>query len=205
MNKECRRQVEPHLQSGESLIAVCECDLALGVPEFPHWLRRPPQQSDLERRIKSRLPGPVQKFLEPGPDKPDGRFARAMNGAEQAVDNTLSRAAHGKGLHGGWEGQAGQFLITHYSAGQHRASKMVLAFTDRRVLLFGDRAKLWQLKSVYEPQWEAPRASVAGVRADAKGVLQRGRFELLFPDGSWIALVAWPSTHAESFAARVGA
>lgn len=36
------------------------------------------------------------------------------------------------------------------------------------------------------------------------GLLQRGRFELAFADGSWIALVASVPTHAEPFAAQVG-
>lgn len=204
MNNECRSQVESHLQGGESLIAACECQLAPGVPDLPHWPRRPPPESDAWRQVRARLPGPVRKFLEPSPPKVDGRLARTMEGADQAADNALSRAAHGKGLHGGWESQAGQFLMTHYTAAYVPAARLLVAFTDRRMLVLGDRSKLWQSKGVFHPQWEAPRAAIAGVRTDPKGILQRGRFELRFADGSWIALVAWPSTHAGPFVERVG-
>ncbi|MDQ0761094.1 hypothetical protein QFZ32_005721 [Streptomyces canus] len=202
MNDDCRDQVQPHLQAGERLIAGCKCYMAPGVPERPVWLRQPPQESELERRIKSRLPGAVQRFLRPSEPKPVGRVERRMEGAELAVDNALTQAAHGKGMHGGWESQAGQFLVTHYSAAP--ASTLVVAFTDRRVLVLADRAKLWQTSQVFEPQWEAPRSTALGVRANPKGVLQRGRFELVFADGSWIALVASVPTHAEPFAAQVG-
>ncbi|WP_306323361.1 MULTISPECIES: hypothetical protein [unclassified Streptomyces] len=211
MNKECRSQVEPHLQPGEQLIAVCECDVAPGVPERPLWLRPEPRGSDLERRIKSRLPGSVQRFLQPRTPNPDSRVERFTDGVErvsdsagQAVDDGLARAAHGKGLHGGWESQAGKFLVAHYSSAYIPATQLAVAVTDRRVLVMADRAKVWQLKRAYEPQWEASRSAVAGIRANPKGVVQRGRFELAFADGSWIALVATVPTHAEPFAAQVG-
>ncbi|MGD6754822.1 hypothetical protein [Streptomyces sp. BH105] len=203
MKPEYRSEVEPRLEPGEELIAACECDLAPGVPDRPLWLRPPPRESDLERRIRSRLPGPVQDFLRPSEPKPMGRFEYAMESTERAIDNGLTRAAHGKALHGGWDAQAGQFLVAHYSTAYVPAVTLMLAVTDRRVLVLADRAKLWQFKRVYEPQWEAPRATVAGIRANPKGIVQRGRFELVFADGSWVALVASPSAHAAPFAARV--
>ncbi|WP_425828827.1 hypothetical protein [Streptomyces fractus] len=205
MNKECRSQAESHLQAGEPLLAVCECELAPGAPDRPVWLRRPPQESDLERQFKSRLPGAVQRFLQPSAPQPDSRIERTMEGAEQAVDNGLSRAAHGEGLHGGWESQAGEFLVRHYSAAHLPAPRLAVTFTDRRVLVLADRAKPWQFKRVHELQWEAPRSTVAGIRANPKGVVQRGRLEPAFADGSWIALVASVPTHAEPFAAQVAA
>ncbi|MCX4829771.1 hypothetical protein OG746_13630 [Streptomyces sp. NBC_01016] len=211
MNKECRSQIEPHLQLGEQLVAVCECELAPGVPDQPLWLTQPPQESDLERRIKARLPGAVQRFLQHSPPRPISRAERitggvadTLEGAERAINNGISRTMHGEGLHGGWESQAGEFLATHYTATHTPASQLAVAFTGRRVLVLADRAKLWQLKRSYEPQWEAPRTAVAGVRANPKGVVQRGRFELVFADGSWIALVASVPTHAEPFAAQAG-
>ncbi|MFI5657874.1 hypothetical protein [Streptomyces sp. NPDC051684] len=204
MKPEYRSQVEPRLRPGEELIAACACQLAPGLPDPPLWLQRPrPQQSDLERRIKSRLPGTVRNFLRPSEPKPMGRFERAMEAPQWAIDNALTRAAHGKALHGGWEGRAGQFLTTHYSAAFLPAVTLMLAVTDHRVLALADRAKLWQVKEVYEPQWEAPRAAVAGIRANPKGLVQRGRFDLVFADGPWIALVASVPTHAAPFAARV--
>ncbi|MFF3496776.1 hypothetical protein ACFYWS_36175 [Streptomyces sp. NPDC002795] len=203
MKPEFRGQIGPHLWPGEELIAACECDVAPGMPSQPLWLRKPPPESDLERRIKSRLPGPVQNFLRPSEPKPMGRFENAMESTERAVDNGLLRAVHGKALHGGWESQAGQFLVTHYSAAYVPAVTLMLAVTDRRVLVLADRAKLWQFKRVYKPQWEAPRASVAEIRANPKGLVQRGRFELVFADGSWIALTASVPPHAGRFAARV--
>ncbi|MEV6173930.1 hypothetical protein AB0L99_37670 [Streptomyces sp. NPDC051954] len=146
----------------------------------------------------------MQRFLRPSEAKPVTRFERSMEGAEQATDNALTRAAHGKGMHGGWESQAGQFLVTHYAAARLPATTLAVAFTDRRVLVLADRAKLWQTNRAFELQWEAPRSAVLDVRANPKGVFQRGRFELDFADGSWIALVASVPTHAESFAAQVG-
>lgn len=144
MNKDCRDQVRPHLQPGERLIAVCECYTAPGVPERPVWLRQPPplQESELERRIKSRLPGAVQRFLRPREPKPVGRFEQTMEGLEQAKDDALARAVHGKGMHGGWESQAGQLLVTHYTAARLPASTLAVAFTDRRVFVLASRAKL---------------------------------------------------------------
>ncbi|MER5937485.1 hypothetical protein ABT121_09220 [Streptomyces sp. NPDC001928] len=204
MNKDCRDQIQPLLQPGERLLAACECETAPGVPERPVWLRQPPQESELERRLKSRLPGAVQRFLRPAEPKPVTRLERAMESADQATENALTRAAHGKGMHGGWESQAGQFLVTHYTAARLPASTLAIAFTDRRVLAFADRAKPWQSGRAYELQWEASRTGGLGVRTNPKGVLQRGRFELLFADGSWIALVASVPTHAEPFAAEVG-
>ncbi|MGW2344694.1 hypothetical protein [Streptomyces sp. NPDC001661] len=205
MKPEHRSHVEPRLRPGEELIAACPCELAPGMPDPPLWLRRPPpRETDLERRIKSRLPGPVRNFLRPSEPKPMGRFERAMETPEWAIDNALMRAAHGKALHGGWDGRAGQFLVTHYSAAYVPAATLLLAVTDRRVLALADRARLWQFKRVYEPLWEAPRASVAEIRANPKGLVQRGRFELAFTDGSWIALVASVPTYAAGFAARVG-
>jgi hypothetical protein len=206
MNKDCHEQVQPHLQPGERLHAVCECATAPGAPERPVWLRQPPraEESDLERRIKSRLPGAVERFLRPRDPKPMGGFERTMEGLEQAKDDALARAVHGKGMHGDWESQAGQFLVAHYTAARLAATTLAVAITDRRVIVLGDRAKFWQTSRVYELQWEAPRSAVLEVRANPRGVLQRGRFELVFADGSWIALVASTPTHAESFAAQVG-
>ncbi|MFF4058190.1 hypothetical protein ACFYZ8_00805 [Streptomyces sp. NPDC001668] len=203
MNSDCRDQVQPYLQPGEQLIAVCEGEMAPGVPERPVWLRQPVQESELERRIKSRLPGSVQRFLRRREPKPVGGVERMLEGVELAVDDTLAQAAHGKGMYGGWDSQAGQFLVTHYSAARLPATRLAVAFTDRRVLVLADRAKLWQTTTAYELQWKAPRDAVVGVRANPKGVLQRGRFELGFADGSWIALVASVPTHAEPFAAQV--
>ncbi|MCX5530900.1 hypothetical protein OG785_10050 [Streptomyces sp. NBC_00006] len=160
MNKECRSQIEPHLQLGEQLVAVCECELAPGVPDQPLWLIQPPRESDLERRIKARLPGAVQRFLQHSPPRPISRAERitggvadTLEGAERAIDNGISRTMHGEGLHGGWESQAGEFLATHYTATHTPASQLAVAFTGRRVLVLADRAKLWQLKRSYEPQW----------------------------------------------------
>ncbi|MGW0758802.1 hypothetical protein ACWD1Y_20455 [Streptomyces sp. NPDC002814] len=146
----------------------------------------------------------MQRFLRPSEPKPVTRFERTMEGAEQTVENALARGAHGEGMHGGWKSQAGQFLVTHYTAARLPATTLAVVFTERRVLVLADRAKLWQTDRAYELQWEAPRSAVLGVRAKPKGVFQRGRFELEFADGSWIALVASVPTHAESFAAQVG-
>jgi hypothetical protein len=175
------------------------------MPERPARLQQPPpQESELERRIKSRLPGAVQRFLRPREPKSVTRFERTIEGAEQATDNALARAAHGKGMDGGWESQAGQFLVTHYTAARLPASTLAVAFTDRRVLVLADRAKIWQANRAFDLQWEAPRSAVLRVRANPKGIFQRGRFELVFADGSWIAFVASVPTHAEPFVAQVG-
>ncbi|MEV5885573.1 hypothetical protein AB0L74_23130 [Streptomyces sp. NPDC052020] len=203
MNKDCRDQVRPHLRPGERLIAVCECHLAPGVPERPAWTRQPPKEWELERRLKGLLPSAVQRLLRPSEPKATTGLERAAEGAELAVDNALTRTAHGKGMHGDWESQAGQFLVTHYTAARLPAPTLAVAFTDHRVLALADRAKLWQTVRAFEPQWEAPRTAVLGVRVQPKGVLQRGRFELAFADGSWIALVASVPTHAAPFAEQV--
>lgn len=195
--------MQPYLEIGEQLVAVCECEMAPGVPERPVWLRQPPSESRIERRLKSHLPRPLQRLLQQGVPKSGTRLERVMEGAEVAADNAFGRAAHGKGMVGGWESQAGRFLVTHYTAARLPASTLAVAFTDRRVLVLADRAKLWDTHRLFKLQWEAPRSLVVGVRANPKGVLQRGRFELMFGDGSWIALLASVPTHAEAFVAQV--
>ncbi|MBT2420112.1 hypothetical protein J7F01_17725 [Streptomyces sp. ISL-22] len=57
MSQDLPDQVRPHLQPGERL-------------------RQPPREPELERRLKSRLPGAVQRLLRPSAPKLVTRFER---------------------------------------------------------------------------------------------------------------------------------
>lgn len=78
MDSDCRDQVQPHVRAGERLLAVCERGTAPGVPDLPVRLRQSPQESDLERRVKSRLPGAVQRFLQPSEPRAVTRTERVQ-------------------------------------------------------------------------------------------------------------------------------
>ncbi|MFG2191239.1 hypothetical protein [Streptomyces sp. NPDC048639] len=210
MNQQLRDQVHPFLQSGEALIVVCACEPAPGVPTPPveMWTRPAREETALEQRIKHRLPGPLRKFLEPKPMPQDRQSAAdsvvdAFTSDSVVVNNATHRAGFGKNLEGGWQSQAGQFVIGHYNA--RGEGTTAIAVTDRRVLVLGNAAKVWQLKEELYLRWEASRSAVPEFRRNAKGVLQRGRFEAVFADGSWVALLTEVPTHAEQFTARASA
>lgn len=130
---------------------------------------------------------------------PEGQVRAAMQSvlyAGDRVEDLVGRGAFGKGLHGSWDSLAGQLRIHLFHDVGH------VAVTDKRLLFLhppseqgANRLRGRRGGDAPEeatPCWEAPMARVVAARPRPRGVLQRGRFDLLFADGSWIGLVARP-------------
>ncbi|MFD7560747.1 MULTISPECIES: hypothetical protein [unclassified Streptomyces] len=189
---------------GEQLIAVCSYELGPGVPTPPEALLAPPQPSELHRRIEEKLPQPLRRLtrsrlLDPLRSRP-AAAANAVDRLPDAVDDLGTRMMHGKSMEGGWESAAGHFVISRANA-RGSATGGLLAVTDRRWFALADVSPLWQLTPVMQQVWEAPRQAVAALRVNPTGVLQKGRMDMEFTDGSWVALLASPAAQASAFAA----
>ncbi|MFG2292823.1 hypothetical protein [Streptomyces sp. NPDC048603] len=197
--------VRPFVHLGEQLIAVCSYELGPGVPRPPEELLAPPPPSDLHRRIEDKLPQPLRRLarsglLDPRRSRP-AAAANAVDRLPDAVDDLGTRLMHGKSMEGGWQSAAGHFRVSLANA-RGSATGGLLAVTDRRWLTLADTSPLWQLTPAMRQAWEAPRPAVAALRVNPRGVLQKGRMDLEFTDGSWIALLASVPAHAAPFAAE---
>ncbi|MFJ3926035.1 hypothetical protein [Streptomyces sp. NPDC090022] len=190
MNEEARDQAHRFLRPDERLIAACGYALAPGVPQPPESLLAPPDPADLGRRIEARLPGALRQLLTSRSH--DTHRSRA---AGPAVGGT----AHGTGMEGGWESSAGRLLIGR--AGVRGSVTGVLAVTDRRWFGLSDVSPVWQNTPALRQYWEAPRLEVAALRANPAGAHPKGRMDIEFTDGSWVALLASVPAHAPAFAA----
>ncbi|AUG76550.1 hypothetical protein CFP65_1667 [Kitasatospora sp. MMS16-BH015] len=189
-----RAIVEPLLEPGELLVEAAPVDLAPGVPQPPAELLTPRRPSALEQRIAAPF-GVLRKAY--AVFNPVGAAVGAVEDRLQdAVPDSL---VHGQGLAGGWAGSAGQLVVGMHEAGARSGG--LLALTDRRLVLLADRAKLWQLTPEHVVHWSAPYHRLAALRRHPKGVLQRGRLDLHFPDGSWLGLVTPRPAAAEELAA----
>ncbi|WP_328764379.1 MULTISPECIES: hypothetical protein [unclassified Streptomyces] len=204
MNQERRAQAEEFLHPGERLIAACSYELGPGVPHPPEALLAPAEPSALARQVAAKAPRPLRQLLaaggvlDPRRSKP-AAVADAIDRAPDAVEQLGSRLMHGKSMEGDWRSAAGRFLIGRASA---RGSVTgVLAVTDRRWFGLTDVSPLWRMTPVLKQYWEAPRPAVTAVRANPTGVLQKGRMDIVFADGSWVAVLASLPTHAAPFAA----
>jgi len=171
------QQYGPQLQSflapGETLSAVVSACLDSDIKDPPRKFQPRP----------SRLLGHLGGALE--------RVAPVLAPSETVLTGILNIAS-GKTWGGGWNSQAGQLIIAaypvkHVPGGGLLGTSLQFAVTDRRILV------------VYLPR----RASKvpAGVIAEyGPGQLrnrpeppprrQKHRADLVFPDGSWIALQA---------------
>ncbi|MFD0356077.1 hypothetical protein ACFVHW_20415 [Streptomyces sp. NPDC127110] len=203
MNEERRQQARQFLQPGEHLIAACAHELGPGVPTPPESMLAPPDPSDLQRRIEARLPRQLRQIaksrvLDPRRSRP-AAVADAIDRMPDALDQLGTRLMHGKNMEGGWQSAAGHFVISR--ANVRRSNACVLVLTDRRWFGLSDVSPLWQSTPVMKHYWEVPRPAVAAVRANPTGVLQKGRMDIEFTDGSWVALLATAPQHATPFAA----
>ncbi|MEU8437660.1 hypothetical protein AB0F18_33140 [Streptomyces sp. NPDC029216] len=201
MTEDRREQARPFLRAGEHLVAVCAYELGPGVPTPPEDLLPPAEPSSLHRRIEAKLPRPLAQLVRNQIDPRRSRTAAAAASVDRlpdAVDQVGTRLMHGKSMEGGWQSAAGHFLISR--AGARGSVTGVLAVTDRRWFGLTDVSHLWQSTPVMKEYWEVPRPAVAAVRARPTGVLQRGRMDLEFTDGSWVALLASVPAQAVSFA-----
>ncbi|MFE3764183.1 hypothetical protein ACFXPI_20785 [Streptomyces sp. NPDC059104] len=203
MNEGGREQAEAFLRPGERLIAWCSYGLGPGVPTPPWSLLPPPEPSELQRRIEGRLPGPLKQLakarvLDPRRSRP-AAAADAIDRMPDAVDDFGNRLMHGTSMEGGWQSAAGRFVISR--AGARGSVTGLLAVTDRRWYALSDVSQLWQMTPVMKQYWETPRSAVSALRAKPTGVLQKGRMDIEFTDGSWVALVASVPRDAAPFVA----
>ncbi|MER5640674.1 hypothetical protein ABT095_27465 [Kitasatospora sp. NPDC002227] len=190
-----RKVIEPLLDPGERLAEAASVSLAPGITRPPEELLTPRRPSRLEERIGSSF-GVLRKayaVLNP--------LQSAVGALEDRVqDVTSGSVVHGKGMDGGWSSAAGRFVVRMYDQGAYAHG--LFAVTDRRVLMVVDRAKIWQLGTEdHTLHWSQPYAALAGLRRHPKGVIQRGRLDLVFADGSWAGVVTGLPRNAEPLAA----
>ncbi|MDT0460128.1 hypothetical protein RM550_31150 [Streptomyces sp. DSM 41527] len=119
-----------------------------------------------------------------------GTVAESLNEAqeniEDALDNATERMIYGKPMEGGWTSMAGRFLVQVTNAG---GSPRHQALTDRRLFVLTDQATGWR---EHEPELEVAAqvqlSNIAELRPRPRTTFPRGRFDLVFVDGSWLAL-----------------
>jgi len=189
-----REIVTPLLQPGELLAEAANVSLAPGIPHPPQELLTPRRPSALEQKVA----GPFNTLRKAY------AVLNPVSSAVGAVEDRLMNAVpdsvvHGQGMGGSWQSAAGRFVVRMHDQGAGASG--LFAVTDRRVLMVVDRAKLWQLSESNAVHWEASRAELAEVRRNAKGVLQRGRLDLVFADGSWAGIVTGLPANADPLAA----
>ncbi|MFF4800066.1 hypothetical protein ACFY1U_16920 [Streptomyces sp. NPDC001351] len=98
------------------------------------------------------------------------------------------RLVRGRVWQGGWESDAGRFVIAVRSGdrrGSYENDRFLLTFTDRRVLLLSSSSS--REHETPELFAEYPR-HVVRLRSEPHPARHRNRVDLAFPDGSWVAL-----------------
>ncbi|MFJ8042672.1 hypothetical protein ACIRBX_19495 [Kitasatospora sp. NPDC096147] len=179
-----RDAVTTSLEPGERLLEAAAVTLAPGIPHPPAELLAPRRVSPVEEGL-GRSFGLLRRAYA---------VVNPVSAAVGAIENRVvaaepERVLHGAGIGGGWQSAAGRLVIRLHEGGAKGGG--LLAVTDRRLLVVVDRAALWQLfTEEYALHWAVPRAEVREVRRHATGVLQRGRIDLHFADGSWVAVTA---------------
>ncbi|MFK0262091.1 hypothetical protein ACIQU1_12230 [Streptomyces angustmyceticus] len=119
-----------------------------------------------------------------------GTVAESLNEAqeniEDALDDAANRALFGKTMEGDWSSMAGRFLVQVTNAGGEPRHQ---ALTDRRLFVLTDQATGWRER---EPELEVAvqiqLSNIAELRPRPRMTFPRGRFDLVFVDGSWLAL-----------------
>ncbi|MGW1374964.1 hypothetical protein ACWD6P_11925 [Streptomyces sp. NPDC002446] len=194
----CRRFLHP----GEVLAHANQYEVYPALPLVPAHLRVPRKKSPLEKRVWGALSSAVEKASRPlGPaarsrlvnnpmTRAAGNFAEGMSNAqetfEDAVDDAVEYAMYGKPMEGGWTSMAGRFHVALTNAGGEPRHQAV---TDRRLFVVVDHATGWRERAPeLEVGVEVPRTAIAQLRPAPRMTFPRGRFDLVFVDGSWIAL-----------------
>lgn len=121
-----------------------------------------------------------------------------MIGLEHIADQPMERAIWGTTMDGGWNSMAGRFLVDLTNAGGEPERQ---ALTDRRLILLVNHNTSRRNPA---PQWdfgaEVPRTHIARMTPHSR-VISRGRFDVAFVDGSWIALGSLQRERMEGFVA----
>ncbi|MEU9111863.1 hypothetical protein AB0D04_08745 [Streptomyces sp. NPDC048483] len=217
MRPEFRDSFLPFLHPGERLILAMGYFGNTALPSVPPELRTPstpPPPSALEERVRGALGGVLGRVTRPldamgnsrlvnnrftrAADRASDRVENAAIDLEHVADRTTERAIWGTVMDGGWQSMAGRFLVNLTNAGGEPGRQ---ALTDRRLIVLVDHNTSWRDTT---PQWAVgaavPRPNIARVTAHPKTV-SRGRFDVAFVDGSWIALGSAVRQHMEAFVA----
>ncbi|MFJ9466827.1 hypothetical protein [Streptomyces caniferus] len=204
----CRRFLQP----GEVLREAREYDVYPDLPLVPAHLRAPRQQSPRGKGLLGKLSDILDKASQPSAGAVAGRSSdsrlldnrlldnrgtrvvgtvaeelnEAQENIEDALDDAANRALFGRTMEGDWTSMAGRFHVQVTNAG---GSPRHQALTDRRLFVLTDRATGWRQR---EPELEVAvqiqLSNIAELRPRPRMTFPRGRFDLVFVDGSWIAL-----------------
>ncbi|MET7801344.1 hypothetical protein [Streptomyces decoyicus] len=217
MRPDYRECFQPFLQPGERLIVASDYYENSALPSVPAQLRTPrtpPPPSALEQRVRGVLGSVLGKVGRPleamgnsrppnnplvrAADRVSDRVENAVIGLEHIADRPMERAIWGTTMDGGWNSMAGRFLVGLTNAGREPERQ---ALTDRRLILLVNHNTSWRNPA---PQWdfgaEVPRTHIARMTPHSK-VISRGRFDVAFVDGSWIALGSLQRERMEGFVA----
>ncbi|MFI9080442.1 hypothetical protein ACIGW8_28925 [Streptomyces sioyaensis] len=216
MRPDYRDCFQPFLQPGERLIVASDYWENSALPSVPAQLRTPrtpPPPSALEQRVRGALGSVLGRIGRPlnatGTSQPANPLIRAVdrvgdrveNAAidlEHVADRATERAIWGTVMDGGWHSTAGRFLVDLTNAGGEPERQ---ALTDRRLILLVNRNTSWRNPA---PQWDfgaaVPRTDIARMTAHPKAI-SKGRFDVAFADGSWIALGSVQRERMEGFVA----
>ncbi|MFG2527323.1 hypothetical protein [Streptomyces sp. NPDC048516] len=206
----CRRFLHP----GEMLWEAREYQMYPDLPFLPAHLRAPRKRSAPRAKgLLGALSTVLDKATQPSggaaaPSRPAGgrlldnglvnhrltraagTIAESLNEAqeniEDALDDATERMMYGKPMEGSWTSMAGRFLVQVTNAG---GSPRHQALTDRRLFVLTDQATGWRER---EPELEVAAqvqlSNIAELRPRPRTTFPRGRFDLVFVDGSWLAL-----------------
>ncbi|MFF4288995.1 hypothetical protein ACFY0R_27370 [Streptomyces sp. NPDC001633] len=228
MKPEYRDCFLPFLRPGERLVIACDYFANAALPSVPAELRAPttsvtpmtpatpavqPAPSALEERVRGVLGSALGAVARPlgavstsrlannpfarAAGRVGDRVERTVDALDQVADRAVEKAIWGTVMDGGWASTAGRFLVDLTNAG---GTPRRQAMTDSRLILLVDRNTGWRATA---PRWDfgvaVSRADIARVNPHPKAVGGRGRFDVGFTDGSWIALGSAVRTHMEAF------
>ncbi|MGW2629497.1 hypothetical protein ACWC2K_09220 [Streptomyces chattanoogensis] len=217
MKPEYRDCFQPFLQPGERLVIASDYYENTALPSVPAELRTPrtpPPPTALEQRVRGVLGNALGKVTRPldaignsrlannpftrAVDRVGDRVENAAIDLEHAADRATERAIWGTVMDGGWQSMAGRFLVNLTNAGGEPRRQ---ALTDRRLIVLVDQNTSWRDTT---PHWAVgsavPRPNIARLTAHPK-TISRGRFDVAFVDGSWIALGSALRTNMEGIVA----
>lgn len=206
----CRQFLHP----GEVLREARDYHEYPDLPLVPAHLRAPRKRPPRAKGLLGKLSDILDKASQPSgavaPGRPSdsrlldnrlldnratravGTVAEGLNEAqeniEDALDDAANRALFGKTMEGSWTSMAGRFHVQVTNAG---GSPLHQALTDRRLFVLTDQATGWREREP-EPELEVAvqiqLSNIAELRPRPRMTFPRGRFDLVFVDGSWIAL-----------------
>ncbi|MGW9077579.1 hypothetical protein [Streptomyces kronopolitis] len=204
----CRRFLHP----GEALWEARDYSDYPDLPLVPAPLRAPRKRSSRATGLLGKLSDILDKASQPSAGTVAGRpsgsrlldnrlldnrgtrvvgtVAEGLNEApenvEDALDDAANRALFGTTMEGDWSSMAGRFLVQVTNAG---GTPRHQALTDRRLFVLADQATgRRQREPELEVAVQIQLSNIAELRPRPRMTFPRGRFDLVFVDGSWIAL-----------------